>query len=58
MLTATVDQVAETNKQMRIVRESLKSILDDDQVTGQEEKDALLNSLPSEPHVFLLWSTS
>lgn len=58
MLTPDEDKINQARVEMALTRRTFEEFLAEDEEITAEEKRELLDSIPTEPSVFLLWSTS
>jgi len=57
-LTANPDQMNQARQALANTKEIFQELLGEDEETSDEEKKALLDSIPQEPDVYLIWSSS
>jgi hypothetical protein len=57
-LVANPNQLNQARQALVKTKEIFQELLGEDEETSNEEKQALLNSIPQEPDIFLIWSSS
>lgn len=57
-LTANENQMNQARQALASTREQFLELLGEDDETSDEEKKELLDSIPQEPEVLLIWSSS
>ena len=57
-LTANEDQINQARQALANTRKRFQEFLSKDEETSDEKKQKLLDSLPQNPEVLLIWSTS
>lgn len=57
-LVANPNQLDQARQALVKTKEIFQELLGEDEETSNEEKQALLNSIPQEPDIFLIWSSS